>query len=144
VIVLANGRIAAQGTPDQVAPFGRSAGPPVRARLAEGPVHFHYPGPSVAEDFSEGLGNELVEPVRRRLRRAQQAGGHRHAARLLARLLSPGGPHVRARRLVRDQVHFLGNFSLAIIGVSGLFVGFVLACRATTSCSATARPKRWA
>jgi phospholipid/cholesterol/gamma-HCH transport system permease protein len=28
--------------------------------------------------------------------------------------------------LVRDQVHFLGNYSLAIITVSGLFVGFVL------------------
>jgi phospholipid/cholesterol/gamma-HCH transport system permease protein len=27
---------------------------------------------------------------------------------------------------VRDQIHFLGNYSLAIIGVSGLFVGFVL------------------
>jgi phospholipid/cholesterol/gamma-HCH transport system ATP-binding protein len=23
--------------------------------LPEGPVHFHYPGPTVAEDFSEGL-----------------------------------------------------------------------------------------
>jgi len=29
--------------------------------------------------------------------------------------------------LVRDQVHFLGNYSLAIIAVSGLFVGFVMA-----------------
>ena len=28
---------------------------------------------------------------------------------------------------MRDQVHFLGNYSLAIITVSGLFVGFVLA-----------------
>ncbi|MSQ57580.1 MAG: ABC transporter permease, partial [Limnohabitans sp.] len=28
--------------------------------------------------------------------------------------------------LVRDQMHFLGNYSLAIISVSGLFVGFVL------------------
>jgi phospholipid/cholesterol/gamma-HCH transport system permease protein len=27
---------------------------------------------------------------------------------------------------VRDQIHFLGNYSLAIITVSGLFVGFVL------------------
>jgi phospholipid/cholesterol/gamma-HCH transport system permease protein len=29
--------------------------------------------------------------------------------------------------LVRDHMHFLGNYSLAIISVSGLFVGFVLA-----------------
>ena len=28
--------------------------------------------------------------------------------------------------LVRDQIIFLGNYSLAIISVSGLFVGFVL------------------
>jgi phospholipid/cholesterol/gamma-HCH transport system permease protein len=27
--------------------------------------------------------------------------------------------------LVRDQIHFLGNYSLSIIAVSGLFVGFV-------------------
>ena len=32
-----------------------------------------------------------------------------------------------ADALVRDQVHFLGNYSLAIIAVSGLFVGFVMA-----------------
>ena len=56
VIVLANGRVAAQGTPDEV----RHSEDPlvhqfVRA-LPEGPVHFHYPGPTVAEDFSEGLG----------------------------------------------------------------------------------------
>src|SRR5258706_3771293 len=29
-------------------------------------------------------------------------------------------------RLVRDQIHFIGNYSLIIIVVSGLFVGFVL------------------
>ncbi|MDB5900492.1 MAG: mlaE [Ramlibacter sp.] len=50
-----------------------------------------------------------------------------HAARLLARLLSQVGPSFARGRLVLDQVHFLGNYSLAIVGVSGLFVGFVLA-----------------
>ncbi len=29
--------------------------------------------------------------------------------------------------LIRDQIHFIGNYSLVIIAVSGLFVGFVLA-----------------
>ena len=29
-------------------------------------------------------------------------------------------------RLIIDQVHFIGNYSLVIIVVSGLFVGFVL------------------
>lgn len=33
---------------------------------------------------------------------------------------------VRRPRLVTDQIHFIGNYSLVIIAVSGLFVGFVL------------------
>lgn len=49
-----------------------------------------------------------------------------YAARLLLRLLSLVGPTFRRGRLLIDQVHFLGNHSLAIIVVSGLFVGFVL------------------
>ncbi len=49
-----------------------------------------------------------------------------HAARLLVRLLSYGPAVLRRFGLVRDQIHFLGNYSLAIISVSGLFVGFVL------------------
>jgi phospholipid/cholesterol/gamma-HCH transport system ATP-binding protein len=51
VIILANGRIAAQGTPDEV----RTSTDPLVHQfvnaLSEGPVKFHYPGPSVAEDF---------------------------------------------------------------------------------------------
>jgi phospholipid/cholesterol/gamma-HCH transport system permease protein len=47
-------------------------------------------------------------------------------ARLFTRLLALAGPVLRRFGLVRDQVHFLGNYSLAIITVSGLFVGFVL------------------
>jgi phospholipid/cholesterol/gamma-HCH transport system ATP-binding protein len=55
VIVLANGRIAAQGTPEEVR---HSTDPLVHQFVhaqADGPVRFHYPGPSVAEDFSGGL-----------------------------------------------------------------------------------------
>ena len=48
------------------------------------------------------------------------------AARLFARLLQLVGPVFGRPALVRDQIHFLGNYSLAIIAVSGLFVGFVL------------------
>ncbi len=47
-------------------------------------------------------------------------------ARLFVRLAGLLGPSLRRFGLVRDQVHFLGNYSLAIIAVSGLFVGFVL------------------
>jgi phospholipid/cholesterol/gamma-HCH transport system permease protein len=49
-----------------------------------------------------------------------------HAARLFARIVALAAPSFRRFGLIRDQVHFLGNFSLAIITVSGLFVGFVL------------------
>jgi phospholipid/cholesterol/gamma-HCH transport system permease protein len=49
-----------------------------------------------------------------------------HGTRLLLRLLTLCPGALRRWRLVFDQVHFLGNHSLAIIGVSGLFVGFVL------------------
>lgn len=48
------------------------------------------------------------------------------AARLFIRLLALAGPTLRRFRLVSEQLHFLGNYSLAIIAVSGLFVGFVL------------------
>jgi phospholipid/cholesterol/gamma-HCH transport system ATP-binding protein len=55
VIVLANGRIAAQGTPAQV----RSSTDPLVSQFVQarpdGPVRFHYPGPTVAQDFGGGL-----------------------------------------------------------------------------------------
>jgi phospholipid/cholesterol/gamma-HCH transport system ATP-binding protein len=56
VIVLANGRIAAQGTPAEVK---ASTDPLVHQFVnaqPDGPVHFHYPGPTVAQDFGGGLG----------------------------------------------------------------------------------------
>lgn len=49
-----------------------------------------------------------------------------YSARLFFRLCETLGYALRRNVLVRDQVHFLGNYSLAIIGISGLFVGFVL------------------
>ena len=54
VIILANGRVATQGTPEEVR---RSMDPLVVQyvnALPDGPVRFHYPGPTVEEDF--GLG----------------------------------------------------------------------------------------
>ncbi|NBO88381.1 MAG: lipid asymmetry maintenance ABC transporter permease subunit MlaE [Betaproteobacteria bacterium] len=56
----------------------------------------------------------------------QQLADMGHAARLFTRLVWLIGPTLRRFGLVRDQMHFLGNYSLAIISVSGLFVGFVL------------------
>lgn len=48
------------------------------------------------------------------------------ATRLLGRLLVLSPVALARFRLVSDQIFFLGNYSLAIISVSGLFVGFVL------------------
>jgi len=49
-----------------------------------------------------------------------------YATRLFLRLMASLGPTLRRPRLLADQIFFLGNYSLAIILVSGLFVGFVL------------------
>ena len=48
------------------------------------------------------------------------------ATRLFVQLVGLLGSCLKRFGLVRDQIHFLGNYSLAIITVSGLFVGFVL------------------
>jgi len=55
VVVLANGKIAAQGTPDEVR---QSKDPLVHQFVnaeADGPVRFHYPGPSIDQDFGPAL-----------------------------------------------------------------------------------------
>ncbi|MCX8521089.1 MAG: lipid asymmetry maintenance ABC transporter permease subunit MlaE [Rhodoferax sp.] len=46
--------------------------------------------------------------------------------RLFLRLLLSIGATLRRPGLLRDQIHFMGNYSLAIIAVSGVFVGFVM------------------
>ncbi|MDR2153476.1 MAG: ABC transporter ATP-binding protein [Burkholderiaceae bacterium] len=51
VIILADGQVAAQGTPEEVR---ASANPLVRQFVGldtDGPVQFHYPGPTVEQDF---------------------------------------------------------------------------------------------
>ena len=56
VIILANGKIAAQGTPEEVR---HSTDPLVHQfvnALPEGPVRFHYPAATVDADFSAGAG----------------------------------------------------------------------------------------
>jgi phospholipid/cholesterol/gamma-HCH transport system ATP-binding protein len=55
VIILANGQIATQGTPAEVR---HSTDPLVYQyvnALPDGPVHFHYPGPTVEQDFGVEL-----------------------------------------------------------------------------------------
>lgn len=55
--------------------------------------------------FVEGLGNSV---------------------RLLVQVLLQSGIAFKRFRLTTTQIHFIGNYSLVIIAVSGLFVGFVL------------------
>ncbi|MBB5404084.1 phospholipid/cholesterol/gamma-HCH transport system permease protein [Paraburkholderia youngii] len=49
-----------------------------------------------------------------------------YATRFFLRLVLEIFPLLRRPRLVTKQIHFVGNYSLVIIAVSGLFVGFVL------------------
>jgi phospholipid/cholesterol/gamma-HCH transport system permease protein len=46
--------------------------------------------------------------------------------RLSGAILAGSGAALRRPGLVLQQIHFIGNYSLLIIAVSGLFVGFVL------------------
>lgn len=48
------------------------------------------------------------------------------ATRMFFEMLRASAGLWRRPRLVTDQIHFIGNYSLVIIAVSGLFVGFVL------------------
>jgi phospholipid/cholesterol/gamma-HCH transport system ATP-binding protein len=55
VIILANGKVALEGSPDEVR---KSTDPLIYQyvnALPDGPVRFHYPGASVEEDFGPGL-----------------------------------------------------------------------------------------
>lgn len=49
-----------------------------------------------------------------------------YATRLFFAVLRASPGLLRRPRLITDQIHFIGNYSLVIIAVSGLFVGFVL------------------
>ncbi|WP_341921040.1 ABC transporter ATP-binding protein [Polaromonas sp. YR568] len=62
VIILANGKIATEGTPEQVR---QSTDPLVYQyvnALPDGPVQFHYPGLSVEEDFGPGPTSVARQP----------------------------------------------------------------------------------
>ena len=55
VVILANGKVVAQGTPEEVR---NSTDPLVHQfihALPDGPVRFHYPGPTVEQDFGVAL-----------------------------------------------------------------------------------------
>jgi len=66
--------------------------------------------------FLGGIGRSLREFVL----------GLGFAARMFWTVIRSSGGLWRRPRLITDQIHFIGNYSLVIIAVSGLFVGFVL------------------
>ena len=67
-------------------------------------------------NFLAGIGHRVRELL----------AGLGYGARFFLQLLLASGSALRRPRLVTDQIHFIGNYSLVIIAVSGLFVGFVL------------------
>ena len=63
VVILANGKVAAQGLPQDVR---RSEDPLVSQFVnaqPDGPVHFHYPGPTIEQDFGAAPA-PMAPPVR--------------------------------------------------------------------------------
>ena len=52
VIILANGKIAAQGTPDEVRHSSNALVHQFVNALPDGPVHFHYPANAAEEDYA--------------------------------------------------------------------------------------------
>ena len=49
-----------------------------------------------------------------------------YGTRAFFAVLGASGSLLRRFRLVADQIYFIGNYSLVLIAVSGLFIGFVL------------------
>jgi phospholipid/cholesterol/gamma-HCH transport system permease protein len=66
----------------------------------------------------------MLESVGRATRTSITSIGY--ATRMLGTILRASGGLWRRPRLITDQIHFIGNYSLLIIAISGLFVGFVL------------------
>ena len=56
IIILANGKVAAQGTPQEVRESQNALVHQFVNALPDGPVQFHYPGHSVTDDFSYRTG----------------------------------------------------------------------------------------
>ena len=56
VIILANGKVAAEGTPQEVRESTNELVHQFVNALPDGPVHFHYPGHSIDDDFSHRTG----------------------------------------------------------------------------------------
>ncbi len=93
------------------------------------PFKFHYANAGLDADFGFTAAasrekTRVIEAIGRGFIGTVSRVGH--GACMFVKLLWLVLAMVRRPRLVMKQIHFLGNYSLLIIGVSGLFVGFVL------------------
>ena len=114
--VIGNGRVVAGGTPDELR---RSTDPQVRQFLEgerDDPVPFHYPAPPIEkrsrhDGASHRAGRDAGSAHPR------MAVGHRSCDPLLAATFWLALLSLRRPRLIVDQIHFIGNYSLSIVAV---------------------------
>ncbi|VEB40211.1 Probable phospholipid ABC transporter permease protein mlaE [Chromobacterium violaceum] len=115
---------------------------------ADGPVHYNFPPPPrwrptwVCKEA--GMLDFLTSPLRRlghlTVNAVWRLG---FASRFLAAILLNSGQSLLRLQMTIREIYFAGVMSLIIIVVSGLFVGMVLACRATPRWPSSAPPTRW-
>ncbi len=121
VIILGAGGVAAQGTPAEVMRQHRSAGAAIRPCPAHRAVPFPLPA---AQFWRRTSGRAAMNFLHAWLAApwAQLAALGRRT-RLFGQLLGCCPPPWRGFGLVGEQIHFLGNYSLAIIGGLGPVCG---------------------
>ena len=149
MIILANGRIAEQGTPEVVR---RSTDPLVHQfvnALADGPVQFHYPGVSVEDDFGDaewGGVHDVVEAQTSGFRIAfGKLADIGRGARLFVRLIGIVGSSLqRFLAWCATRSTFWATTRWRSSACRACSSASCSGCRATTRCSATAPPTRWA
>jgi phospholipid/cholesterol/gamma-HCH transport system ATP-binding protein len=151
VYFVSAGRIVAEGKPAELRRSGeRSCSQFVRGE-PDGPIPFHYPAPATRPTLTAEAPWLSADARRCRAARGLARSGRRatakvwrlgFAARFFVYDAAAFGHRVPPLRPDDPRNLLRGRASLVIILVSGLFVGMVLGCRATTRCSAMARRKR--
>jgi len=145
VIILANGKIATQGTPGPGAPERRPAGGPVCQCSVRRSGALSLPRPHGGRGLRGGHAMSWYKPADLGFAVRRQLAGLGYGARAVC---PPAGHAVAgvapfcagARPDSLSGQLFAGHHR----GVRTCSSALCSACRATTPCSATARPRRWA
>jgi phospholipid/cholesterol/gamma-HCH transport system permease protein len=134
IYFMAEGRIVAQGTPDEM----RSAKDPQVRQFIHGETEGHVPFHVPTARIRRGPRPRPASAERRmiaRLRGQLSQLGHGFIdglwrmgsmTRFFVLVLSSSGTSFQRMRLIRREIYFTGVLSFVIIAVSGLFVGMVL------------------